>query len=93
MHDKRQGEVGLERVGPAGAAEGTGMTWHRPEVAHALKKLQNLTVEHAPTKIAPTGTAVEVVAEEIGQPTSLKGAEVGANRDASGETAVAETAW
>ena len=61
-------------------------------MAHGPRKLNNLTVERAPKKIAPTGAAVEVVAEEVGQPTSLKGAEEGASRDALGETAVVETA-
>ena len=63
-------------------------------MTHGPRKLNKLTVERALKKIAPTGAAVEVVAEGVGQPTSQKGAEEeGASRDELGETAVIETAW
>ena len=93
MHDQGQEEVEQVWVGLAGAAEGPGMRNGRPVGEHAKTEGRDLTVEQAPSKNAARGTAVEAVGEGEGQATNLEGTEVGEGREASGQTAVAETTW
>ena len=93
MHDQGQEEVEQVWVGQAGAAEGPGMRHGRPEGEHAKTEGRDLIVEQAPTKNAARGTAVEAEGEGEVQATNREGTELVEGREASGQTAVAETTW